>query len=49
MIPNLTTSHGFMIRHQVKDRFKVTVLTTSEDNTTSTRPKFQAFYHFPYL
>ena len=49
MIPNPTTSHVFMVRYQVEEPFKLTVLTTSEDNTPSIRPKFQAFYHFPYL
>lgn len=47
MIANPSTSHGFMIRHQVEDPYKVTVLTTSEDATPSIRPKLQVYYHLP--
>jgi hypothetical protein len=47
MIANPSTSHGFMIRHQVEDPYKITVLTTSEDATPNSRPKLQVFYHLP--
>ena len=47
MTLNPTTSHGFMIRHQAEDPYKVTVLTTSEDPTPSIRPKLQVYYHLP--
>jgi hypothetical protein len=47
MVLNPVMSHGFMIRHQVEDPYKSTVLTTSEDPTPSIRPKLQVYYHLP--
>jgi Concanavalin A-like lectin/glucanases superfamily/Ig-like domain CHU_C associated len=47
MVLNPVMSHGFMIRHQTEDPYKITVLTTSEDPTPSIRPKLQIYYHLP--
>ncbi len=47
MVANPLTSHGFMIKHQTEDPYKVTVLTTSEDSNPSIRPKLQVYYHLP--
>ncbi len=47
MVTDQTNSHGFMIMHQVKNPYKVTVLTTSEDSNPNIRPKLQIYYHLP--
>lgn len=47
MVADPTNSYGFMVMHQVESPYKLTALTTSEDNNPHIRPKIQVYYHLP--
>jgi hypothetical protein len=47
MVANPSSSHGFMLRHQIESPYKITIFATSDETNSALRPKIQVHYRLP--